>query len=64
VESDRAASLPMLNDCFEKENIHNRVMFESVKKAYEKIKMDARVGDRIVVFGSFRTVAEVMILSS
>ncbi len=59
VQSERAASLEKLRDCFEKKNIQHVDKYESVKKAYETIKSLAKVGDRIVVFGSFRTVAEV-----
>ncbi len=59
LQSERAASLEKLNECFEKANIQEVAQFESVKMAYENIKSLIKTGDRVVVFGSFRTVAEV-----
>lgn len=60
VESERAASLEKLSESFEKANIHQVAKFESIKIAYENMKSHSKTGDRIVVFGSFRTVAEVL----
>lgn len=61
VVSERAASLEILLDCFNKAGIKNRVMHDSIKKAYDDVKSIANAGDRILVFGSFRTVAEVLV---
>lgn len=58
LQSDRAASLEKLSENFEKANIHQITTFESIKMAYENMKLQVKTGDRIVVFGSFRTVAE------
>jgi len=59
VESERATSLEKLSEYFEKTDIREVAKFESIKIAYERLKMYIKTGDRVVVFGSFRTVAEV-----
>lgn len=60
VESERACSLERLSESFEKACIHQVAKFQSIKMAYENIKSQVKTGDRVVVFGSFRTVAEVL----
>ncbi len=58
---ERGASKGVLQYCFRKLNLENVIFCESIREA-EKLAMErARLGleDRIVVFGSFRTVAEV-----
>ncbi len=58
--SERGASNEVLAYCFRKLNLGNVVFCESIREA-EKLAMErANSGqDRVVVFGSFRTVAEV-----
>lgn len=59
VASDRASSLEKLSTHFEKARINNRAEYESIERAYENVKSFVKKGDRVVVFGSFRTVAQV-----
>jgi len=54
----RAAPAETLSQAFHSAGIPDVTLFTSVKEAYYYVKKEARRGDRIVVFGSFHTVAE------
>lgn len=59
VKSDRAAPLEKLIACFKENKIEETHYYTSVKEAYENAMAKATPGDRLLVFGSFRTVVEV-----
>ncbi len=56
---DRGASLPVLEHCFQTAKIDAIQSHDSLKAAYEKANAVSVTGDRVVVFGSFYTVAAV-----
>lgn len=58
IVSARAASMELLKDCFKKLNIQNVSFFQSIKTAEQYAS--ASGCDRLLVFGSFHTVAEVI----
>ncbi len=60
LQSERAATLEKLRESFKQVNITKVIECDSIKHAYENLKLLAQKGDRIIVFGSFRTVAEVL----
>lgn len=69
VKNDRKASNEVMRECFRKLGVENVVYCESIVEAQglamEKARMsllqdDVMKRDRVVIFGSFRTVAEVM----
>lgn len=55
----RAASLAKIIHAFKVNHIKQTFFFTSIAEAYQKAKQLAETGDRIVIFGSFHTVAEV-----
>lgn len=55
----RGTSIDVLADSFQKANVNSITLQSSIKNAYDTAVKTAQIGDRIVVFGSFRTVAEV-----
>lgn len=55
----RAASIDNLGAAFQKTDIKNVNFFSSIQEAYDTAKQNAQKNDRIVVFGSFHTVADV-----
>jgi dihydrofolate synthase/folylpolyglutamate synthase len=57
LEGPRAASLPMLESCFRKACIPGYTPHNSIMDAYKAATTFSAVGDRIIVFGSFHTVA-------
>lgn len=61
---DRGASLGVLQDAFRHEKIQAVLCCSDIAKAYQAAKNDAQPGDRIVVFGSFYTVAGVGIVKN
>lgn len=54
----RAASTSMMEYCFRKANVHSANFYLSIADAHTAAIAKARPMDRIVVFGSFHTVAE------
>lgn len=60
LESDRAASALQLKTAFETAEITAVTMTETLAAAYEAARARVKAGDRIVIFGSFLTVAGVM----
>jgi dihydrofolate synthase/folylpolyglutamate synthase len=55
----RAASLAKLREAFSAENINAVSVLQSVEEAYENALALAKLGDCVIVFGSFYTVAAV-----
>jgi dihydrofolate synthase/folylpolyglutamate synthase len=53
----RGASSDFLIHCFDEAGILGMTHHKSIEKAFAKAKQAAKTGDRIVVFGSFHTVA-------
>jgi dihydrofolate synthase/folylpolyglutamate synthase len=53
----RAASQEMLAKAFKEAGINAMIFFPSIQKAYAAAKQNAQKGDRLVMFGSFHTVA-------
>jgi dihydrofolate synthase/folylpolyglutamate synthase len=53
----RAGSVEGLKDCFQLLEIENTYFFDSVERAYLTAVIQATQQDRVVVFGSFHTVA-------
>lgn len=58
LQCDRAASQVLLTQHFFQNHIQNVLWFDSIKKAYDFTKTQAKLQDRIIIFGSFHTVAE------
>lgn len=58
---ERATSLSALSYCFRKTQIENVAYFSSIENAYQNALEVSQRGDRIVVFGSFHTIASVRI---
>lgn len=58
IKYERRASLNQLKDTFAQQKIGNVEFFESVKLAHEAAQKCAVPGDRIIIFGSFHTLAE------
>ena len=56
----RAASTDILLDKFKQVAIENVIFFSNIKEANEFAKNTAEQGDRIIVFGSFHTVANTL----
>jgi len=59
INEPRGASLDLLNDSFQKADVvvHSH---RSLAEAYQAAVKSSKIGDRIIIFGSFRTVAQVM----
>ncbi|MSQ80485.1 MAG: bifunctional tetrahydrofolate synthase/dihydrofolate synthase [Candidatus Methylopumilus sp.] len=61
IQHERAASVQMIEDMIKKINPSFRVMqFKNIQKAYQFAFKKASENDRIIVFGSFFTVADIM----
>lgn len=60
LQTKRAASLEKLKMIFAKEKLKNSNFFPTLHDAYQAALQEAKAGDRIVIFGSFHTVSEVM----
>lgn len=58
LNTKRAASLENLKNCFAQADIQNVSFLSSIEEAYDMARLKCDIGDRIVVFGSFHTVAE------
>ncbi len=58
--TERGSSLDVLEYCFRTANIQQIHSYDSIKHAYDAALNSAEVGDCVVVFGSFYTVADVM----
>jgi dihydrofolate synthase/folylpolyglutamate synthase len=59
--TQRAASLQQLQQAFKKDYISTVSFLSSIQKAYAEASQEAVTGDRIIIFGSFHTVSDVMI---
>ena len=59
LKDKRAANMDTLQKAFKEAQIDNVHFYSSIDEAFNLAKMKAQLGDRIVVFGSFRTVADV-----
>lgn len=55
----RAAGLDKLKHAFQTAGIENVTYFSSLGKAYRHVQSHVKQGDRVLVFGSFHTVAEI-----
>lgn len=60
----RAAELETLKQAFQTAGIENVTYFSSLGKAYRQVQAYAKEGDRVLVFGSFHTVAEIRLNQS
>lgn len=60
LEGKRATSIEMLQKIFSDLHIQKVHAFSNLRDAYAEALLKSQSGDRIVVFGSFRVVAEVM----
>lgn len=60
LEVPRAASLEKLKIAFDEAGIIERDYFDSIQEAYAAALVAAQPGDRIIIFGSFHTVAALM----
>ena len=60
LQDKRAASIDLLQKIFEEAGITKINYFDDIQKAYAIAKRKTVRNDRIVVFGSFRTIAEVV----
>lgn len=56
----RAASIEKMAGIFQKAHIQSVSFFSSITTAYDHALLNSQVGDRIVVFGSFHTVANIL----
>lgn len=56
----RAASMEKLKQSFTEADISSVTFLEKIVDAYSQVKQIAKAGDRIIIFGSFHTVAEVI----
>lgn len=56
---DRRASLDQLKNVFNDQKISNVDFFSNLRSAYKAAKNYAKAGDRIIIFGSFHTLAEI-----
>lgn len=60
LQDKRATSISTLKTVFAEADIRNVTFFATIQDAYETATAKAQTSDRIVTFGSFRTVAEVL----
>jgi len=60
LHNSRGMSKDALRDIFQKENMKNWKMYHGVNQAYETALIEVEENDRVVVFGSFYTVAEIL----
>ncbi len=58
----RGASMKILLDCFQKTKIKNRKENSSIAEAFKNAINESQPGDRVVVFGSFHTVANALLV--
>lgn len=58
LQTKRAAPHALLKTSFQEAAVEHVNFYENIKNAYEAAKNEAKTGDRIIVFGSFHTVAE------
>lgn len=59
LETKRSMSLEKLTQVFTQLNIKNVKDFSSIQTAYRAALSDAKMGDTVLIFGSFHTVADV-----
>lgn len=59
LSTKRAASAVKLKEAFTAAGIKNVRIEDSIRQAYAQAKANARPGDRLVIFGSFHTIADV-----
>lgn len=55
----RAASMALLDQAFKQTNIDNVHQFATIEQAFNAVRLQLHIGDRLVVFGSFHTVAAI-----
>jgi dihydrofolate synthase / folylpolyglutamate synthase len=58
LQTKRAANQAMLQTAFQEASVEKVNFYADIKNAYQAAKKNAVTGDRIIVFGSFHTVAE------
>ena len=56
---ERGTPLPLLESYFHESNIFNVHSYDSIKKAYQAAHSFTRMGDCVLVFGSFYTIAAI-----
>ncbi len=56
----RFATQEQLAQAFQQASVQNVTFFPFIQTAYEQVAATAKEGDRIVIFGSFHTVADVL----
>lgn len=59
LQTKRAATEAVLKESFCNAKINNVFFYSSIGAAYDNVLKMAKTGDRVIVFGSFHTVAEV-----
>lgn len=59
LNTKRAASLDLIKEAFQKSDINLVETYADVKQAYQAAEANSKTGDRVLIFGSFHTVAEV-----
>lgn len=57
---ERGSTIDRLSKEFSQAHIRQTLFFEGIEKAYHHAVTDAKMGDRIVIFGSFHTVAAIL----
>lgn len=60
LKTERATPKTLLEQAFAKNQIQYVRFYAAIKEAYEHAMNDAHIGDRVVIFGSFYTVAAVL----
>lgn len=59
LHNKRAATMEVLKEAFQCADIRNVSFFPTITEAYQAALQTAQTGDRLVIFGSFHTVADV-----
>ncbi len=59
LSTSRATNKEQLENIFSANNFNNFSLFENIAQAYQTALMQSQKNDRIIIFGSFHTVAEV-----
>jgi dihydrofolate synthase / folylpolyglutamate synthase len=59
LNTKRAASMEKLQSAFQEAGIEKAVFLPSIEAAYKLAFENAKLGDRLIIFGSFHTVSEV-----
>jgi dihydrofolate synthase/folylpolyglutamate synthase len=63
LKTKRAAGKELLEKTFYEAKIKNVLFYSSIAQAYEQAFHSAKPGDRIIIFGSFHTIAEAALIA-